>query len=268
MTFKIFLTTIFCSALVLTGTAFAAEKSNEQIAKELANPLANIINMPLQLNWDYGGGPNDDGQHYYLQVQPVIPVMLNEDWMMLSRTILLFENKHNFGYEAKTGMGDTTQTFFLAKAPKQKGGFLWGVGPALLIPTATEHELGAEKWGAGPSVIFVYEAEKWTFGLLANHIWSYAGDSDRNYVNKSFLQPFIARHLPDAWTITLTSEYTYDWHEDEEIFPLNLMAAKVVRFGKMPISFSLGGRYYADKPSGGPDWGLRAMVTLVLPGIN
>ncbi|MDR2901960.1 MAG: hypothetical protein LBU87_02475 [Lactobacillales bacterium] len=255
------------SVLGICDAAYAqtgGEKSNEQIAKDLSNPVANIINVPLQLNWDYGGGPKDKGQHYYLQIQPVIPFALNADWNLISRSILYVENKHNLGYESKTGLGDIQQTLFFS--PKEKFmGMLWGAGPVFLIPTATEKELGGEKWGAGPSGVLVKETEKWTLGLLASQTWSFAGEGSRDDISKLFLQPFFAYHFPKAVTATVTSEYTYDWHAHEGTIPLNFMVAKVEKIGKMPVNFSLGARYYVDKPSGGPDWGLRAMITLVFP---
>lgn len=251
----------------VVGAPVQKEMSNEEVSRALANPVAPIINMPLQLNWDYGGGGSkDDAQHYYLQIQPVIPFRVNADWNVISRTIMLVENKHNFeGFDSRTGLGDLSQTVWVSPAKENVGGLLLGFGATVGIPTATEQELGSEKWEAGPSVILATETKNWTFGVLANHQWSFAGEGGRESVSKSFVQPFVARHLPDAWSMTLTSEYTYDWHQNEEVFPLNLMVAKVVRFGKMPVSFSVGGRYYVDKPSGGPDWGLRAMMTLVLP---
>ncbi len=265
-------TALLLSLAALALPLYAAEsdhmaQSNEEIAKKLSNPIAHIINVPFQMNWDYGGGVKDDGQRYYLQVNPVIPYVLNDDWAIVARTVMLFEERHNFGYGSKGGLGDFTQSLFLAPTPKP-GKLIWGAGPVVLMPTATDTHLGSGKWGAGPSVILVKELEKWTFGLLASHTWSFAGQSSRDYVSATFLQPFVARHLPGAVTVTATSEYTYDWHDHEQSFPLNLMLAKVVRIGKMPVSFSVGGRYYADKPSGGPDWGLRAMVTFVLPGFR
>ncbi len=241
-------------------------KAAAEISKQLSNPLAKIINMPLQQNWDYGAGPNDDGQHYYLQIQPVIPVELGTDWTMLSRTIFKLENEHNMGYDSATGLGDVSQTFFFAPNGNFHG-WLGGVGPVFLIPLASQPELGSKKWGAGPSAIVLRQTEHWTYGLLASHTWSFAGNENRPDINSTFLQPFIARQLPGAWSVTAASEYSYDWNTDEEIFPVNLMVAKVVHIGKMPVSFSVGGRYYLDKPSGGPDWGLRGMVTLVLPNI-
>ncbi len=244
------------------------EASNEEISKALSNPVANIINVPFQMNWDYGAGPNGDGQDYYMKIQPVIPVQLTDDWRMLSRSIFIVESKYNMGFDGETGLGDWTQTFFISPVKKEGDHFVWGAGPVFLIPTATENHLGQKKWGIGPSVILVEELEDWTIGILANHIWDLWGDSDRNYVSQSFLQPFVARHFPHAIAVTLTSEYTYDWHEGDQYVPINLMVSKVFRIGKLPINVSLGGRYYIDKPTGGPDWGLRLMITFVLPSFQ
>ncbi len=240
--------------------------SDAQISKKLSNPIAHLISLPMQYNWDTGGGPKDDGQHHYVEIKPIIPLPINDDWVVLSRTLMYLEHKHNFGYGSKSGLGDLTQTFFLSPVSKP-GELRWGIGPEILMPTATDDHLGAGKWGAGPSVILVQELDQWTFGILASHTWSFAGDSHRDYVNSTLLQPFVVRHLPHAMSLTFMSEYTYDWHDNEELFPLNLTLGKVVRFGKLPVNFSLGGRYYLDKPSGGPDWGARFMVTFVLPGL-
>lgn len=253
--------------VIATTGANAAEKSNTDIAKDLSNPLAKIINMPLQQNWDYGAGPDGTGQHYYLQIQPVIPVELDSDWMLLSRTILKLENEHNMGLNTASGLGDLSQTLWLAPNADWHG-WRGGFGAVFYLPTATAAELGAKQWGVGPSGVVMRQTDKWTYGLLASQTWSVAnvgGYDDRPDMNVTFVQPFVAYQLPDAWTVTATSEYSYDWTAREETLPINLMLAKVIKIGKMPVSFSVGGRYYIDSPADGPEWGLRGMVTVVLP---
>lgn len=184
--------------------------------------------------------------------------------MIITRTILPIENRQNFGFPSETGLGDLNLSLFLTP-PSTKSGFSWGVGPVFLMPTATEPHLGSKKWGAGPSAVFVQQTEHWTLGLLASQIWSFAGESERSDVNVTGLQPFIVYHLPEAWSLMFTSEYTYDWTAGHQTVPLNFLVGKLFRIGELPVSVSVGGRYYADKPEGGPDWGVRILVVFVLP---
>ncbi|MDR2901959.1 MAG: hypothetical protein LBU87_02470 [Lactobacillales bacterium] len=251
---------------IVSGAACvsAVADTDEQISKDLSDPVSDLINMPVQMNWDYGGGPKDKGQVFNMKFEPVIPMRIFGDWRVISRSILPVEHKHNFGYGAKTGLGDLTQTFFISPTFRNEQ-FKWGVGPAFLIPTATEKQLGSEKWGAGPSGVLIYETDNWTWGALVRQIWSFAGDKERSYVNETFLQPFVTRHFKNGWSIKMMPEYTYDWHDHDQKIPINLTVGKVAHFGEVPLSFSVGGRYYLDKPSGRSDWGLRATITFVFP---
>ncbi len=162
------------------------------------------------------------------------------------------------------GLGDITQSFFLS--PKQDlGGWIVGVGPVFLYPTATDDKLGTQKWGAGPTFVVLKQRGGWTYGLLFNHIWSFAGDDDRRSVNSSFFQPFLSYSTKTKTTFTLNTESTYDWNESQWTVPLNLQVSQLVRIGKLPVQFTVGGRYYAEGPSGAPDWGLRFVVTPLFP---
>ncbi len=247
----------------LSEQAKAMGLSNEQLAKILSNPLANLIMLPFEFDWDYGGGLYDEGQQFYTKIQPVVPAHISDDFLLISRFIIPIESKSNMGYQTETGLGDISASFFLT--PKADKSFQWGIGPIFLFPSATENHLGNKKWGAGPSVVMISQTEHWTLGLLASQVWSFAGDSSRPYINASYLQPFVAYHLPQAYTLLAEIEYTYDWNGKQSIFPINLMVSKVFKIGKMPISVGIGGRYYVDKPTGGPDWGVRLAITLVLP---
>lgn len=250
--------------LCIHAPAFAQNTDNQNISKELDDPVSDLINMPVQMNWDSRGGKNDHGQHYYLKFQPVIPLRVYHNWRVISRSIIAVENKHGFGYTGKTGLGDLTQTFFISPTFHDET-FKWGIGPAFLIPTATEKQLGNEKWGAGPSFALLKETPSWSFGLITRHIWSFAGNADTADVNKSVLQPYITRHFKNGWAVKVNPEYTYDWVSHQGELPINLTFSKVITLHQTPLRFSFGGRYYADKMSGGPDWGLRASVTLVFP---
>jgi hypothetical protein len=135
----------------------------------------------------------------------------------------------------------------------------------LLLPTATDDVLGSGKFGLGPTAVLLKQDGPWTYGILANHIWSVAGDSDRADVSSTFLQPFLTYTTATKTTFGINTESTYDWEADEWTVPINVFVSQLLRIGGQPISLTLGGRYYAERPSGGPDWGLRFVVTFLFP---
>lgn len=128
-----------------------------------------------------------------------------------------------------------------------------GVGPVFLVPTATDALLCGGKWGAGPTAVVLKQSHGWTVGALANHVWSFAGDSDRGDISWTFLQPFVSYTTKDAWTFTLNTENTYNWEAEEWSVPVNFQVAKLVVVDKQPISLFAGVRYWAQSPDSGPD---------------
>ena len=144
-------------------------------------------------------------------------------------------------------------------------GWILGVGPALSFPTGTETLLTSGKWAAGPTVIALKQTNGWTYGALVNHLWDYAGDNNRSALNNTFIQPFLTLNRPGGWTYALNTESSYNWQANEWTVPVNVIVSKLVTFGKQPVQFSLGGRYYVEKPANGPDWGLRFQVTWLFP---
>ena len=164
---------------------------------------------------------------------------------------------------AHSGLGDTTQSFFLSPK-KPVGGWILGAGPVMYYPTATDSALGTGKWGAGPTIVALRQEHGFTYGILANQIWSYAGWSDEN-MSATFLQPFLAYTTKKETTFTVNTESTYDWDQSQWLVPLNFDVQQLVKIGKLPIAFQVGYRYYAEGPDGGPDWGLRFTVTFLFP---
>jgi hypothetical protein len=247
------------------GAGGAADDAAE-LAKKLSNPVAALISVPLQNNFDWGAGPKGDGFQYKLNIQPVIPITLNEKWNVISRTILPYVyQKDVIGTSSQSGLADTVQSFFFSPKEPTKGGWIWGAGPAFLLPTATDSLLGSEKWGAGPTAVLLKQQNGWTYGALANHLWSFAGHDNRPDVSATFLQPFVSYTTKKQTTFVLNSESTYDWENRQWTVPLNLMAAQLVKVGKLPLQFQVGGRYYAEKAANGPEWGLRAGVIFLFP---
>lgn len=137
-----------------------------------------------------------------------------------------------------------------------------------LLRTATDDLLGTEKWGAGPTGLLLVQDSGWTYGILANHIWSFAGNDSRADVDQTFLQPFLTYSTRSKTTFGINTETTYDWQGDRWTVPINLFVTQLVRLGKLPLSLQLGGRWYPEKPRGGPDWGLRYAVIFILPGFG
>lgn len=226
-----------------------------------------MISVPLQYNVDFNLG-SEDGTKQVLNVQPVIPASLNDEWNLITRVILPVISQNDvFGNSGdQFGIGDTTPSFFFSPKQPTANGWILAAGPVFLLPTATDDLLGTEKWGAGPTVLGLKQtADGWTCGVLANHIWSVAGDDDRSEISSTFIQPFLARQFPGARTLTVNFESTYDWYAETWNAPLNVVYSKVVHWGGHTLSYAGGVRYYFDTPGDGPDWGLRFVVTLLFP---
>jgi hypothetical protein len=243
-----------------------ADGSQADLAKQLANPISSLISVPFQFNWDTGIGPKD-ADRVTLNVQPVVPFSLNEDWNLISRTILpiTYLGSTADGVDSAFGLGDTVQSFFFSPKKPTKGGWTSGFGPVLLLPTATEDAFKSKQWGLGPTAVALRQQDGWTYGALANHVWGLNNPSDREQVSATYLQPFVAHTTPNAVTYTLLTESTYDWKSEQWSVPIIAAVSKLTSIGNQKVSFQLGGRYYAEGPDGGPDWGLRFTATLLFP---
>jgi hypothetical protein len=246
------------------GGAGDEKVQQAELVKKSLNPIASLISVPIQNNWDFGIGPAN-AMRYTANIQPVIPVSIAKDWNLITRTILpvIYDESPAAGVRSAWGLGDSVQSFFLS--PKEPvGGWILGAGPVFLWPTATDSMLGSDKFGAGPTVVALRQEHGFTYGVLANQIWSYAGSGHEN-VNATFLQPFLCYTLKTYTTFAVNTESTYDWQGRQWSVPLNFMINQMLKVGKQPISLQLGYRYYAEGPSGGPDWGLRFAVTFLFP---
>ncbi|MDN5851155.1 MAG: transporter [Nitrococcus sp.] len=246
----------------------AQDESSTGLAKKLANPIASLISVPFQYNYDDNYGPNEKGSKSQLNIQPVIPLSLSSDWNLITRTIvpvIHIDDIPTTG-SSDSGLGDVTASqFFSPKAPTA-GGWIWGVGPVELLPTATEDTLGEEKFGLGPTAVALKQKGPWTYGALVNHVWSVAGDDDRADIDRTFMQPFLAYITRTSTTFTLNTESAYDWEAKSWSVPINAQVAQLLKLGRVPIQLSLGARYWAESPDNSAEgWGLRAQLTLLFP---
>lgn len=255
-------------APALAQQAAPAADDAAALAKKLSNPIASLISVPFQSNYDPGIGPSD-GWRYTMNVQPVVPISLSDDWNLISRTILPIIHQEDVfpGAGSQTGLGDAVQSvFFSPKKPSSLGGIIWGAGPVLLVPTATDRLLGSEKFGIGPTAVALKQSGPWTFGTLFNHIWSVAGDDDRGDVSNTFLQPFLSYTTSDAWTFSLNTEAVYNWEAETWSVPIHAGVSKLVNLSGQRISLGANLRYWAESPDDGPEGlGVRVVVTLLFP---
>lgn len=241
----------------------AGADSSAELAKKLANPISSMVSVPFQENVDFGIGA-DEGWKSTLNFQPVIPFQLGEDWNLITRTIIPIVAQHDVaGRGDQFGLGDTLQSFFFSPSHPGPGGIIWGAGPVVQYRTETDSRLGTGKWGIGPTAVVLKQSGHNTFGLLANHVWSVAGDDERPDLSVTFLQPFVSHTTARAATFSLNVESSYDWKAKQWVLPVIVQATQLTRFGRQPVSLGAGLRYYAARPEGGSEWGVRLIMTFV-----
>ena len=251
--------------LLLSATRLRAQQSDTELAKKLQNPIASLISVPIQNNWDFGIG-SANALRYTTNIQPIIPFLLTNYWNLITRTIMpvIHAELQVKGGHDRSGLSDIVQSFFFSPT-EPVGGWIMGGGPVFLYPSATDSALGSEKWGAGPTAVVLRQQSGWTYGMLANHLWSFAGTDRRQEVNATFLQPFLSYTTKTFTTFGVNTESTYDWENEQWTMPFNVYVAQLLKLGSQPMQFTLGGRAYADRSRGGPDWGLPFTVTALFP---
>ena len=243
-------------------------KSTEALAKKTQNPVADLISVPFQNNFNFDFGPNNVTQ-YVLQFQPVIPIHLSEDWNLITRTILPTINQPSPapGIRSAFGLGDLNPSVFLS--PAKPGALTWGVGPTFTFPTATDSLLGSGKYSAGPTVVALTQPGHWVIGVLANNQWSFAGWGSRP-VNAMFIQPFVNYNFHHGWYLASSPIITADWEANSRnrwTVPVGGGAGRIIKIcGKLPINIQLTGYWNAQTPENlGAGWQLRFQFAFLFP---
>ena len=258
----------FLTCLTVCPQDLQAEgKSTEELAKAAQNPIADLISLALQNNTNFGVGPGNDAQNV-LNIQPVIPFELGTNWNLITRTIapLIYQPELLPGTGSEFGLGDINTTLFLS--PAKPGKLIWGLGPVFSFPTASDRVLGTDKWSAGPSAVALTIRGPWVVGALANNLWSYAGDDDREDVNQFLMQYFINYNLPEGWYISSAPIITANWKADSGnkwTVPFGGGIGKIFRIGKQPMNAQVQAFYNVAKPDNGPDWTLRLQLQFLFP---
>ncbi len=244
------------------------EKSSDDLAKAAQNPIADMISLPFQNNFNFSVGPRKQLQNV-LNIQPVIPITLNKDWNLITRWItpVIAQPSLTVNGDREFGLGDINPSFFFS--PKQPThGIIWGIGPTFVFPTGTDKTLTSGKYSAGPAFVALAIEGPWVVGILANNVWSFAGKSNRSGVNLMTLQPFVNYNFHGGWYLTSSPIITADWeagHGDRWTVPIGGGFGRVFKIGEQPVNAQLAAYYNVAKPSGGADWQLRAQLQFLFP---
>jgi hypothetical protein len=261
------------ATLILSGTGraqqpAAGQPDNEDLARQLSNPIASLVSVPFQFNWEQNVGPSELTR-FVLNVQPVMPFAVNEYVNLIVRLIVPLVSQPPLfdGGTAASGISDITTSFFIS--PSQSQRLIWGAGPVVVLPSTAEPTLGSGKWNAGPTIVALKQAGQWTVGALWNQVWSFSGDTTRPDVNQMFLQPFASYQATRTITLVLNSEMTANWNADNDddtwTVPINFLMAKLSSFGTFPASYQMGFGVFPIHPQIGPSWKVRAAIVLLLP---
>jgi len=269
---------IFCVALLLVASPALAD---QDLAKQSQNPIGNMISLPMQNNTYFGVGPSEEWADSF-QFQPVYPMNFGKV-NLINRAIIPInylaaqeitvpsrvqvDNAFvTFETDSVGGLGNITYQGFIS--PAKPGKIIWGAGPVLQIPTATDNRLGTDKWSGGPGIVALAMPGKWVLGCLGYNIWSFAGPSDEEDVNSLLFQYFVNYNLSDGWYLTSTPVITANWEADSDdrwTIPFGLGIGRLVKFGKQPVDFKVQPFWYAEKPENGPEWSLQLQVKFLFP---
>lgn len=252
-----------------SATAAKPAQESTDIAKAAQNPIAHMISVPMENDFYPQTGINKENE-YILEIKPVVPIPLSRDWNLITRTIIPVIQTPDLTAEIKgtSGLGDIQESLFFSPTKAGLGGIIWGAGPAISAPTATEHIYETGKTSIGPTVVVLKSQGHWLFGSLVQNLWSVeTGPRDRPAVNQMLLQPFVNYNLPHKWYLTSSPIITANWKLDNGrwFVPVGGGVGKIVRFGKVPVN--IYGQLFgnAEYPNGTSKWSARFQMQFLFP---
>jgi hypothetical protein len=261
----------------LAGAAFAEDEAElDALARKTQNPISSMISLPFESSFNFTNGKND-GTQYVLQIQPVVPLSLTDEWNLITRPIIPLIDQPEVALlpsppivtttdDRTFGLGDINVSFFLS--PNTDSAFTWGAGPVFLLSTATDSSLGAEKWAAGPTAVGLYQTGPWSIGLLGGQLWSYAGTSKRDDVNLTFLQPFASYNLSEGWYLTTSPILSANWEGksgEKWTVPLGGGFGRIFSMGGQSLNARMNAYYFVERPDGAANVQLQFTVQLLFP---
>jgi hypothetical protein len=260
---------VWTAYLLLTPPAAFPQSAPEELRKIARNPLADVIKLPFGEDFTFNQGPFDRNANS-LAIEPVIPLSITGNWLLVTRvvaTALAYQPNLATRRGGTTGLGDTTASFFLT--PAHTGKLIWGVGPTVLMPTATGDQLGAGKWGVGATVAVLAELEWGSVGALVQNIWSVADGSNRSPVNQLQLEPLFSYNLPREWYLTSNPTIFADWTHPRSqrwLVPIGGGPGRSFNIGKQSVDSNLTFYWNAVRcPSNpvSPKWQLNLEFTFL-----
>jgi hypothetical protein len=237
------------------------------------NPVGAMYSVPFKFSADFGA---PDGTAFFLNIQPVIPITVG-DWNLINRVIAPIVSVEGFiegtpeipeGAEGNgaAGLGDINYSVYVS--PAEPGKYIWGIGPSLNLPTATDDQLGSGKWSAGATAVVLTQPKPWTLGVLGRQLWSFAGDSDRSEVNQFLLEPFVNYNLSNGWYLITDMIITANWLADSDnrwTVPLGGGVGKMFKIGNQAMNSKLEAYYNVVQPDGAPDWSTSFTIQFLFP---
>jgi hypothetical protein len=238
----------------------AKDASGGQLIKLIDNPIADVINVPIENNFGFGAGQNRAFTDTF-NLKPVIPFALSDDWLLVTRTIapVTYRESQRPGASDAFGMGDVEASFFLspAKVPEDLD---WGVGPVVHVPTATVGQLGGNQWGAGPTGAVVWQQNGWTVAMLGDHVWSFGSHAD---LSNTEIDPSVGESWKSGFGWKVEANSNYNWIAKTWSIPLKAGVTQLVHIGDQPVSLGFDAMYYASRSSTDPQWALRLTLKFV-----
>lgn len=257
-------------AITHAASAEDAEDAATKLAKQTQNPVASLISVPFELNYNGEFGPNN-GDQAVLNIKPVVPVRISENWNLINRAIMPLISQPGLpgGPNRKNGLGDTVYQAFLS--PAEPGKIIWGAGPQIQIPTHTDEVLGNEHWGAGPAAVVLTMPGNWVLGMLAAQMWDVASsgnDGSEADISQTTVQPFVNYNFGGGWYASTAPVITANWradNDDEWTVPVGGGVGRVFRMGKQNVNMKMAYYYNVTKPDFGAQWDMQLTFFLLFP---